>query len=179
MTDLAGEHQSGREHQSAGGHQSPRIVVGVDGSEPSREALRWAVRQAEATGSSVEAIMTWQLPTAAYGFGMPMPTANDFAPYCDKALHDVVQEVAGEHPSVEVSEVVTEGDARQALVTAAHGADLLVVGSRGHGEVAGILLGSVSEYCTTHATCPVVVIRHGRDAAVRTREPATSSPARA
>ena len=166
MTNLVGQHQSGR------------IGVGVDGSESSKEALRWAVRQAEATGSSVEAIMAWELPTT-YAFGTPMPTAYDFAPYCDRALDDVVQEVAGEYPGVEVSAVVTEGDARQALVTAAHGADLLVVGSRGHGELVGILLGSVSEYCTTHATCPVVVVRHGRDAAVRTGGPVVSSSARA
>ncbi len=174
MTDLARQQQSARERHSG------RIVVGVDGSDPSKDALRWAVRQAEATGWLVEAIMTWQLPTAAYAFGMSMPlTAYDFVPYCDKALHQAVQEVSGEHPSVEVSEVVTEGDARQALVTAAEGADLLVVGSRGHGEVVGILLGSVSEYCTTHATCPVVVIRHGRDAAIRKEGPVVSSAGRA
>ena len=166
MTNLAGQPQSGR------------IVVGVDGSESSKEALRWAVHQAEATGSSVEAIMAWKLPTT-YSFGTPMPTAYDFAPYCDRALRDVVQEVASECPGVEVSAVVTEGDARQALVTAAGGADLLVVGSRGHGELVGILLGSVSEYCTAHATCPVVVIRHGRDTAVRTGVPVVSSSARA
>ena len=159
-------------------HQSGRIVVGVDGSEPSKEALRWAIRQAQATESSVEAIMAWELPTS-YAFGTPMPTRYDFAPYCEAALNDVVQEIAGEHPSVELSAVVTEGDARRALVVAAQGADLLVVGSRGHGEVVGILLGSVSEYCTTHATCPVVVIRHGRDAAVRKGEPVVSSAGRA
>ncbi len=78
----------------------------------------------------------------------------------------VVQEVAGEHPGVEVSAVVTEGDAAKVLVTAAKDADLLVVGTRGHGEIVGILLGSVSEYCTTHARCPVVVVHHGQDTAV-------------
>ena len=105
MTNLVGQHESGR------------VVVGVDGSEPSKEALRWAVRQAEATGSPVEAIMTWELPTA-FAFGTPMPTPYDFAPNCEAALHDMVQEVASEHPGVEVSAVVTEGDARQALVAA-------------------------------------------------------------
>ncbi len=160
-----------------GQQQSGRVVVGIDGSESSKEALRWAMRQANATGSSVEAIMAWELPTT-YAFGAPMPTAYDFAPNCERALHEVVQEVVGEYPGVEVSVVVTEGDARQALVAASRDADLLVVGSRGHGEVVGLLLGSVSEYCATHATCPVVVIRHGRDAAIRKAEPVVSSAAR-
>lgn len=166
MTNLVGQYQSGR------------VVVGVDGSESSKEALRWAVRQANATGSSVEVIMAWALPTA-YAFGTPMPTACDFAPNCERALHEVVKEVVGEHLGVEVSAVVTEGDARQALVAASRGADLLVVGSRGPGEVVGLLLSSVSEYCATHATCPVVVIRHDRDAAIRKAEPIVSSAARA
>ena len=98
MTILVGQHQSGR------------VVVGMDGSESSKEALRWAMRQANATGSSVEAIMAWELPTT-YAFGATMPTAYDFAPNCQRALHEVVQEVVGEHPGVEVSVVVTEGDA--------------------------------------------------------------------
>ena len=93
-----------------GQQQSGRVVVGIDGSESSKEALRWAMRQANATGSSVEAIMAWELPTT-YAFGAPMPTAYDFAPNCERALHEVVQEVVGEYPGVEVSVVVTEGDA--------------------------------------------------------------------
>ncbi len=70
MTNLVGQQQSGR------------VVVGMDGSESSKQALRWAMRQANATGSSVEAIMAWELPTT-YAFGAPMPTAYDFAPNCE------------------------------------------------------------------------------------------------
>ena len=163
MADLIGQYQSGR------------IVVGVDGSEASKDALRWAIAQAERTGMSVEAIMTWEQGTAAYQFGMPRPTEFGLGPYYDRALRGVVQEVAGGHPGVEVSAVVTEGDAAKVLVAAAKDADLLVVGTRGHGEVVGILLGSVSEYCTTHANCPVVVVHHSHDAAVGNREAVTST----
>ena len=150
MTDLIGQYQSGR------------IVVGVDGSEASKDALRWAIAEAERTGMSVEAIMTWEQATAAYQFGMPRPTEFGLGPYYDRALRGVVQEVAGEHPGVEVSAVVSEGDPAKVLVAAAKNAHLLVVGARGHGEIVGILLGSVSEYCTTHARCPVVVVHHGQ-----------------
>ena len=69
-------------------------------------------------------------------------------------------------PGVEVSAVVTEGDPARVLVAAAKDAHLLVVGSLAHGEIVGILLGSVSEYCTTHARCPVVVVHHGQGTVV-------------
>jgi nucleotide-binding universal stress UspA family protein len=154
MADLIGQYQSGR------------IVVGVDGSEASKDALRWAIAQAERTGMSVEAIMTWEQTSAAYQFGMPRPTEFGLGPYYDRAVHGVVQEVASDHPGVEVSAVAIEGDAAKVLVAAAKNADLLVVGTRGHGEIVGILLGSVSEYCATHARCPVVVVHHQQGAVV-------------
>ena len=166
MADVIGQYHSGR------------IVVGVDGSEASKDALRWAIVQAERTGTSVEAIMTWEQATAAYQFGMPMPTDFGLGPYYDRALHGVVQEVAGEHAGVDVSAVVTEGDAAKVLVAAAKDADLLVVGTRGHGEVVGILLGSVSGYCTTHASCPVVVVHHSQEAAVGNGEAVGPAAAR-
>ena len=88
-----------------------------------------------------------------------------------------MEEVAGEHPGVDLSAVVTEGDTAKVLVAAAKDADLLVVGSRGHGEFVGILLGSVRRYCTTHARCPVVVVHRSQDAAVGNNE-AVGSTAR-
>ncbi len=153
-----------------GQYHSGRIVVGVDGSEASKDALRWAIGQAGRTGSSVEAIMAWEQATAAYQFGMPMPTDFDLGPYYDRALRGIVQEFAGEHPAVAVSAVPIEGDPAKVLVAAARDADLLVVGTRGHGEFVDILLGSVSEYCTTHASCPVVVVHGSQGAAVGKRE---------
>jgi nucleotide-binding universal stress UspA family protein len=142
-----------------------RIVVGVDGSPASKDALRWAVAEAEAKGASLEAVMTWEMPMASYAYGVPVPSECNLGPESELALLEVIQEVVGEHPAIEVSAVVTEGRPATALLAAAKGADLLVVGSRGHGTVMGVLLGSVSEYCVTHAKCPVVVVRHGRKAA--------------
>ncbi len=165
MTHLIGQHRGGR------------VVVGVDGLEASKDALHWAVREAELTGSSVEAVMAWEVPTAAYGFGMPMPTEYDLAAYAGQVLREVVREVVGERPAVQVSAVVREGHPGKVLVATAEDADLLVVGNRVHGAVVGILLGSVGEYCASHATCPVVVVRHGRYApAGKARAVASSAP---
>ena len=81
----------------------------------------------------------------------------------DKTLGEAVAEVAGENPLAYVERVVTEGPAAQALVEAAEDADLLVVGSRGHGGFTGLLLGSVSQQCAHHAPCAVVIVRKPRE----------------
>jgi nucleotide-binding universal stress UspA family protein len=138
-----------------------RIVVGVDGSEASRNALAWAARQAELTGASLQAIMTWHVPTAAYGAPVPVPSDYDFIADSERELAKVAHEVLGEHPAIHVSLVVVEGHPATRLIEASVGAELLVVGSRGHGAFAGMLLGSVSEHAVSHASCPVVVVRHG------------------
>jgi nucleotide-binding universal stress UspA family protein len=137
-----------------------RIVVGVDGSDESKAALRWAGRQAALTGARLEAVITWHIPSAAYGGPMLALTEYDFAPGAQQTLDEAIQEVLGAHPAIEVSTVVEEGYPALMLLQAAVGADLLVLGSRGHGAFAGMLLGSVSEHCVAHAPCPVVVIRH-------------------
>jgi nucleotide-binding universal stress UspA family protein len=144
-------------------HRKKKIVVGVDGSEASKDALRWAVGQAEATGAALEAVMTWEIPAAAYA--VPMSTGYDYGPQSKQELDEIIQEIRGEFPHIDVSGAVMEGLAGQVLLSVAEDADLLVVGSRGHGEVVGMLLGSVSEYCVTHATCPVVVVRHRKNTA--------------
>jgi nucleotide-binding universal stress UspA family protein len=143
-----------------------RIVVGVDGSASSTEALRWAARQAELTVARVEAVMAWAVAPTAFPLTTPIPAAYDMGPQVEEELEGIVSQVRHEFPSVEILSVVREGWAGRALLVAAEDADLLVVGSRGHGAVMGLLLGSVSEYCVTHAPCPVVVIRHGRNAVV-------------
>ncbi len=135
-----------------------RIVVGIDGSPLSLDALAWAARQADLTGSSLEIVMTWQLPTS-YGWAVPVP--DDFDPEEDvrKALETAVAAVRAEHPDVSTDSRVVSGHPAPILVEASKGADLLVVGSRGHGEFVGMLIGSVSEYCATNAHCPVLVHR--------------------
>jgi nucleotide-binding universal stress UspA family protein len=136
-----------------------RIVVGIDGSAPSAAAADWAARQAEFTGSALEAVIVWQWPMS-YGFAMPL--ASDFDPAAEarKVLDAAVGNLRKTHPQVEIRSSVLEGFPAQVLVEASNDADLLVVGSRGHGEFAGLLIGSVSEYAVTRAHCPVLVMRH-------------------
>jgi nucleotide-binding universal stress UspA family protein len=139
------------------------IVVGVDGSEASEEALRWAARQAQITGTKLLAVMAWEYPTS---FGWAPPYPIEFNPESDarKALDATVEEALGADPPVDMESIVVEGRPSTELLQMAKGADLLVVGCRGHGAFTGMLLGSVSQHCMTHASCPVMVI-HGHGAA--------------
>lgn len=138
-----------------------RIVVGVDGSDGSKDALRWAMAQARCTGGTVEAINAWEDPT---GYGFPYAWVSDsgdsLATLTEKMLVESVAEVADKLPDpVTVSTKAVRGQPAEVLVKAAVGATLLVVGSRGHGTFAGIVLGSVSQRCVAHAACPVLVVR--------------------
>jgi nucleotide-binding universal stress UspA family protein len=138
---------------------SHRIVVGIDGSPSSLAALEWAARQAALTGSTLDVVTTWEWP-ASYGMGFSyLPPDYDPAGDARRVLDDVVKPVSGTYPEIAIRLIVVEGHPAPALVEASRGADLLVVGSRGHGEFAGMLLGSVSEHCATKAHCPVLVIR--------------------
>jgi nucleotide-binding universal stress UspA family protein len=143
------------------GHHSGKIVVGVDGSASAKAALRWAMRQAESTGSSVEAVIAWEYPPAIGGFGFgPLPAMMlNFDEIAAKTLADSIAEVVDPQTTVQLSTAVIEGHPASVLLTAAEGADLLVVGSRGHGGFAGALLGSVGQHCAHHASCPLVIIR--------------------
>ena len=143
---------------SNGEESTRRIVVGIDGSDSSIGALDWAAHQAESTGSLLEVIMTWEWPT---NFGWTAPLPADFTPETDarRVLDEAVEKVRSTHPGVDVRSTVLEGHPASALIEASRGADLLVLGSRGHGEFVGMLLGSVSEHCVTHAYCPVLVLR--------------------
>ncbi|HET9968243.1 MAG TPA: universal stress protein [Streptosporangiaceae bacterium] len=135
----------------------PRIVVGVDGFESSKAALRWAIHQAKLTGAVVDAVTAWQIPA-----GSGLIPAADLPDYQDDAriiLTEAIAEMCTVDTEVEVRPYVTEGRAGPVLVTAAEGADLLVVGCRGHGGLAEALLGSVGQYCVHHAPCPVVIMR--------------------
>ena len=142
------------------GGTAPRIVAGVDGSSSARSALHWAIRQAELTGGSVDAVIAWEYPAAYGGYGMaPVGVSDvDFAGWAEKTVADEVAAAAADS-AVDVRTQVTEGSPARVLLAAAEGADLLVVGSRGHGGFAEALLGSVGQHCVHHARCPVVVIR--------------------
>jgi nucleotide-binding universal stress UspA family protein len=136
------------------------VVVGVDGSEASRDALRWAIRYARMTGATVRAITVWHFP-ASFGWG-PVPAVPEMDLEADAraALKETIEAAADTGEPVTIQTEVVEGPPALMLLRAAAHADLLVVGSRGHGAFAGMLLGSVSEHCVHHATCPVMVIRH-------------------
>jgi nucleotide-binding universal stress UspA family protein len=134
------------------------MVVGIDGSDTSVGALRWACREASLTGAEVEALIAWQWPI---GFGSAVPIAADYDPAGDAqtVLEQVVEGLSPEFPRVRIHLRNIEGHPGEVLVEASRHAELLVVGCRGHGELTGLLLGSVSLYCVTHAACPVLVFR--------------------
>jgi nucleotide-binding universal stress UspA family protein len=138
----------------------PTIIVGVDGSDASVEALRWAGRLATGTGARIEAIATWDIPTA-YGWGAP-PLTAEWDPKADmeKALTSAVDAAFGATRPVDMEMLVAQGHPAKVLLDRSHDALMLVVGSRGHGGFAGLLLGSVSTAVAEHATCPVLVV-HG------------------
>ena len=142
---------------SRAGSENGRIVVGVDGSDASKHALRWALQQARITGASIDAIIAWH-PVVVFGY-MPPPGDFDVEGAAGKVLGATVGEVVTDIDGVAVRQHVVEGAATRVLVDAANDAELLVVGNRGHGGLTEALLGSVGQYCVHHATCPVVVVR--------------------
>jgi nucleotide-binding universal stress UspA family protein len=144
--------------------QPPRIVVGVDGSPSSLAALRWAVRQAGLTGGTVDAIVAWRMPASMTGYGfapVAMSDCSDMEQIAKRALNEAISKVVRSDGGPPVRSLVVQGFPAQVLLNASVGADLLVVGSRGHGGFSGALLGSVGQHCVRHAPCPVVIIRDG------------------
>src|SRR5580704_2974472 len=140
-------------------HPEGRIVVGVDGSPSSVEALTWAARQAALTGGPLDVLLTWHLPV-----GDPLASIDDDGDLlvdAERVLAQTITSVLGDSPGIEYSAEVVEASPAAALLEAAVGADLLVLGSHGRGELSGLLVGSVTQHCITHAPCPVVVVRHG------------------
>ena len=155
------------------GHDGGRIVVVVDGSESSKDALRWASHQAQLTGASLEAVTTWEISANSFGFAVPIPSDYDPATNAKKTLDETILQALGENGRAHLVARVVEGPPARSLLDIAKGADLLVLGSRGHGPFVGVLLGSVSEYCASHAKCPVVVLRHQDDDPAQTGALAT------
>ena len=131
-----------------------KIVIGVDGSASSQQALRWAARQARLTGEELHAVSVWDYPTGAL-----VLEDIDWFGITSKTLDDAV--TASLHPDEadRVQRSVLRGYPARVLLDAAAEADLLVVGSRGRGGMVGMLLGSVSQHVVTNARCPVVVVR--------------------
>ncbi|MGZ4593994.1 MAG: universal stress protein [Actinomycetes bacterium] len=139
-----------------------RVVVGVDGSASSKAALRWAARIAPVVDGDIEAVIAWEYPVN-YGWAAA-GTPDGWRPDIDagKVLDEVCAQVFGDRRPQGLTTSVREGQASAVLLEASKGADMLVVGSRGHGGFAGLLLGSVSATCAEHACCPVLVV-HDKD----------------
>jgi nucleotide-binding universal stress UspA family protein len=140
-----------------------QIVVGVDGSDGGRRALAWAVREATARGGTVQAVMAWRWD----GIETLPPVAPNPTEQRDTAARILAREVGrlpAEYAGVTIATEVVEGLAAEVLTAAARGADLLVLGSHGHGRIHHTVLGSVSEECARKATCPVVVVPGPRTA---------------
>lgn len=137
------------------------IVVGIDGSRSSREALAWAVREARVHGAKVTAVYVYELVSPLVmieGIAMPTPVAEDVRVDAERYVERIVDEAVSEADRDLVLAQAIEGPIARVLLQAAEGADLLVVGSRGLGGFSGLLLGSVSHKLVHHATCPIVVL---------------------
>jgi nucleotide-binding universal stress UspA family protein len=139
-----------------------RIVVGVDGSPSSIDALRWAEQIGTAVGTEIDAVISWDFPQS-YGYA---PVTMDYRPDQDAehALAEALTAAFGEKRPIGLRALVRQGHPAETLIRAGRGARMLVVGSRGHGGFVGLLLGSVSAYCAEHGTCPVVIIHSDTEA---------------
>ncbi len=142
------------------------IVVGVDGSALGREALCFALAEAALRGARLDVVHAWDIPPlTGTGVGM-IPALQLLRRELGGAALDVLEaelaQAGDDAAGVEIERHVAQGDAAGALVGQAAGADLLVVGSRGHGSVTGAVLGSVSGACLHHAPCPVAVVQDAR-----------------
>jgi nucleotide-binding universal stress UspA family protein len=133
----------------------PLIVVGVDGSDESVKATKWAADQARATGGTLELLIVWARPMS---YGLPL-VVGGYNP--EHEAQAVVEKTASgiDLPADRLRTHVVNAAPALALVERSKSADLLVVGSRGHGGFAELLLGSVSDHCVHHASCTVVVVR--------------------
>jgi nucleotide-binding universal stress UspA family protein len=134
-----------------------RIVVGVDGSEGSAKALDWAIAEATRFPACLELVTAWMFPMAlGYVFAR---TPDEVRQQVQRIADTSVSHVAEVAPDIVVRSTLREGEAGPTLVDLSTGADLLVVGSQGHGGIRELLLGSVGTYCSRHAHCPIVIVR--------------------
>jgi nucleotide-binding universal stress UspA family protein len=141
---------------------APRVIVGVDGSPSSIGALRRGLRIASALGLPLEAVAVWHYPNVYGGYSgeVYVPSVDVLSDGAQEMIDDTVSAVFGDAPRPSwFHESIREGQTARALLDESEGAEMLIVGSRGHGGFAGLLLGSVSEACAEHGTCPVLVCR--------------------
>ncbi|MFJ1654580.1 universal stress protein [Streptomyces sp. NPDC088337] len=135
-----------------------RVVVGVDGSQASYEALRWAARYAGLVDGIVEAVAVWELP-GLHSWSAPAVDMEVDEDETREKMRKELTEVLGADAAGLVRSHLVHGNPADVLLRAAEGAEALVVGSRGRGGFARGLLGSVSQHVSQHAGCPVVIVR--------------------
>ena len=135
-----------------------RIVVGVDGSESAQAALVWALEEGRVRSAQVDVVTAWHEPYVAPTMAAVVPDPAVFSEAAERTLDRAVDEAGAAADGLTIERHVVRGNAASALLDVAKGAALLVVGSRGRGGFAGLLLGSISQQVVHHATCPVVVV---------------------
>lgn len=139
------------------------IVVGIDGSDTAKLAARWGAKEAGLRGARLELVGVVEAATSSGGFGFPADQ-EDVLGRLSKAAEEHLTEVASslddEGSGLDIATTVIDGHAAKVLIDKSNDADLVVIGSRGHGGFRGMLLGSVSLQVVHHSQCPVVVVRH-------------------
>lgn len=134
-----------------------RIVVGVDGSEASQRALRWAAQEAAVRGGTLQAVTAWTWD-GLEAPGVVATTPSEAQQWAERDMQDALREIRAAYPQLPLASEAVEGQPGKVLTDVARGSDLLVLGSHGHGRVFHAVLGSVSEECIRRASCPVVVV---------------------
>lgn len=134
-----------------------QIVVGIDGSEGSKAALRWALDEAKAHGATVEALFAWSYLNQSAPGGEFLPGYSEEEARAE--LDQAIDEIVGTQSEVTVKKTVICELPARALIEASKRADLIVVGARGLGGFRELLLGSVSHQVANHVACPVTIIK--------------------
>lgn len=138
------------------------VVVGVDASASSLRALDAAAEEAERRNAVLHVVRAWSMRTAPRPADCPpnaVPSTDAFQQEVERETAKLVADKLGDPPKVTTEIHAVHSPSPQALLAASRGADLLVVGHRGRGGFAGLMLGSVAEQCVRHAACPVLVVR--------------------
>ena len=138
------------------------VVVGVDASSSSLHALEAAAEEAVRRRTVLHVVRAWSIRTAPRPDECPpnaVPSMEAFQREVEQDTERLVAKKLGDDPNFEVQIHAVHPPSPQALLSASRGADLLVVGHRGRGGFAGLMLGSVAEQCVRHAGCPVLVVR--------------------
>lgn len=140
-------------------NNSELIVVGVDGTEGSRLALRWAVAEAHRSGGAVDAVTAWYWQGGVDGAMLAVTNPLEQQQHAERISAREVEAVVAEFGSgTPIAREVVEGVPVRVLIDASRHARMLVLGSHGHGRLHHAVLGSVSDECARQARCPVVII---------------------